>query len=79
MRVSDTVFIFVGVVVFVGTPLCIIGGIEWVWPSVCTTKTVKSIGGCNARGVCGVAFTDETFGAAGYPSVGQSVSVCGRR
>jgi hypothetical protein len=36
-------------------------------------KTVKSIGGCDKSGYCGVMFEDGTSGRKSYPIVGMKV------
>lgn len=38
-------------------------------------KEVSSIGGCDSSGVCGVSFTDGTFGSEIRPVVGQHLCV----
>lgn len=40
-----------------------------------TTKEIKSIGGCDKVGYCGVSYTDGTFGTAMFPVIGKSICV----
>jgi hypothetical protein len=76
MRISDVVGWIVCIGLIIGVLFGVVSCMEWVQTKrVCVTKTVKSIGGCSQRGWCGVSFTDETYGDAPLPVVGQPVSV----
>lgn len=44
-------------------------------PECTQSKTVAHIGGCDAKGWCGVAFTDGTFADRYRPVVGQSTKL----
>lgn len=44
-----------------------------------TTKEVEDFGGCDAKGVCGVEYTDGTYGKQFYPVYGRKYSICLKR
>lgn len=43
---------------------------------VCETEWIKSIGGCDRSGYCGVRYESGRFGEALRPAIGQAFAVC---
>lgn len=39
----------------------------------CETKIIATVGGCNTSGLCGVMYTDGTFGRTYFPVLLQEV------
>lgn len=48
--------------------------------STCEKEYVKinSIGGCDRQGICGVGFSDDSFGEEYKPVIGQTVERCAK-
>lgn len=43
---------------------------------VCDERYISKIGGCNKDGICGVMYSDMTYGREYYPVVGKVVKHC---
>jgi hypothetical protein len=42
----------------------------------CITVYVSTVGWCDELGVCGVTYSDGSFGSMSYPTVGKSDQIC---
>ena len=39
----------------------------------CESKIIYSVGGCGSYGLCGVTYTDSSYGVESFPSVNQQL------
>lgn len=42
----------------------------------CQNLEILNVGGCTVSGSCGVMYSDHSYGARPYPTIGEIVKVC---